>query len=136
MKDNPLIVGLVAAFLVVVSIAAVSFLVKMNSYSEAYKKEASHNMSLQEQVETLKAENTVLKTKSSELKYEVDSSDAKFKDLKNEVAGLEKLKQKLEENLKEALVNKELERQPKANVTAGDDAQKQIEKAVPAEVKN
>ena len=136
MKDNPLVVGLVAAFLVVVSIAAVSFLVKMNSYSEAYKKEASHNMSLQEQLETVKAENTVLKTKSSELKYEVDSSDAKIKDLKNEVAGLEKLKQKLEENLKEELVKKELDQQPQANATAGDDTQKPVEKNVPAEVKN
>jgi len=136
MKDNPLFVGLVAAFLVVVSIAAVSFLVKMNSYSEAYKKESSRNMSLQEQLETVKAENAALKTKSSELKYEVDSSGAKIKDLKNEVAGLEKLKQKLEENLKEELVKKELGQPPQANAIAGDDVQKPVEKNVPAEVKN
>lgn len=118
MKDSPLIVGLLAGLIVILVIAGVSFLVKMNFYSEAYKKELSKGMSFQKNLETLTRENAVLKEKNTELKSEMEGLKVKADDLKLEIMKLEKLKEKLEENLKNELIKEELEKQPQEDQAA------------------
>ncbi len=101
MKDNPLIISLLIGLIVVLVIAGVSLLVKMNALSGVYKQELAKNISLEKNVEDLKAEN-------SDLAEETKQLNAKIKDLKEENAKTEKLKERLEENLKEELMKQKL----------------------------
>ena len=101
MKDNPLIISLLIGLIVVLVIAGVSLLVKMNALSGVYKQELAKNISLEKNIEDLKAEN-------SDLADEVGQLKLKVKDLKEENLKVEKLKDKLEENLKEELMKQKL----------------------------
>ena len=101
MKDNPLIISLLVGLIVILVIAGVSLLVKMNSLSGVYKKELARNISMEKSAEDLKNENSVLTEKVSQL-------GSQIKDLEEENAKIEKLKEKLEENLKEELIKQKL----------------------------
>lgn len=101
MKDNPLIISLLIGLIVVLVIAGVSLLVKMNALSGVYKQELAKNISLEKNTEDLKAENSDLANEVGQLKLEVN-------DLKEENLKVEKLKDKLEENLKEELMKQKL----------------------------
>ena len=101
MKDNPLIISLLIGLIVVLVIAGVSLLVKMNALSGVYKQELAKNISLEKNIEDLKAENSDLADEIGQLKLEV-------KDLKEENLKVEKLKDRLEENLKEELMKQKL----------------------------
>lgn len=101
MKDNPLIVSLLVGLIVVLVIAGVSLLVKMNSLSGVYKKELAKNISLEKNAEDLKSENSALTKKISQIADQVE-------ELKKENAKIERLKEKLEENLKEELIKQKL----------------------------
>lgn len=104
MKDSPLIISLLVGLIVVLVIAGVSLLVKMNTLSEIYQKELAKNISLEKGIEDLNSENSSLKEEIAELKV-------RGKDLKEENMKLEELKKKLEENLKEELMRKKLQEQ-------------------------
>ncbi len=97
MKDNPLIISLLIGLIVVLVIAGVSLLVKMNTLSGVYKKELAKNISLEKSIEDLKGEN-------SDLSGKVDQLNAQIGELKDENAKIERLKERLEENLKEELM--------------------------------
>ena len=71
MKDNPFLVSLLIGLVVVLVIAGVSLLVKMNSMSETYKQELSKNMDFERTIENLKAENQSFKENVGELIVEV-----------------------------------------------------------------
>lgn len=101
MKNNPLIVSLLIGLIVVLVIAGVSLLVKMNSLSSVYKKELAKNISFEKSVEDLNAEN-------DSLKGNIDGLNIQLKDLREEYSKLEKFKDKLEENLKDELMKQKL----------------------------
>lgn len=101
MKDSPLIISLLIGLVVILVIAGVSLLVKMNTLSGVYKQELAKNISLEKNTEDLKAENNTL---SEEIKKLND----KIGELKEENAKISKLKDKLEENLKEELMKQKL----------------------------
>ena len=101
MKDNPLIISLLIGLIVILVIAGVSLLVKMNALSGVYKQELAKNISLEKNAEDLK-------DKNSDLAGEIEQLNAKIEDLKVENTKTERLKDKLEENLKEELMKQKL----------------------------
>lgn len=101
MKDNPLIISLLIGLIVILVIAGVSLLVKMNSLSGVYKQELAKNISLEKNIEDLKAKNGSLVEEIGQLNDKID-------DLKEENSKTEKLKDRLEENLKEELMKQKL----------------------------
>lgn len=121
MKDNPLIISLLIGLIVLLVIAGVSLLVQMNSLSATYKKEVAKNISLEKAVEDLKGENSQLTKDINEIKSKVaesmeknrqalkeaeDKNLDKIKELEDRNAKLEKLNEKLEEDLKEELMKR------------------------------
>ena len=101
MKDNPLIISLLIGLIVILVIAGVSLLVKMNSLSGVYKQELAKNISLEKNIEDLKGKN-------SGLAGEIGQLNDKIEELKKENTKTERLKDKLEENLKEELMKQKL----------------------------
>lgn len=101
MKDNPLIISLLIGLIVILVIAGVSLLVKMNVLSGVYKQELAKNISLEKNAEDLKAEN-------SSLAGEVGQLNDAIKDLEEENIKIERLKEKLEENLKDELMKQKV----------------------------
>lgn len=101
MKDSPLIISLLIGLVVILVIAGVSLLVKMNTLSGVYKQELAKNISLEKNTEDLKAENNTLSE-------EIEKLNDKIGELKEENAKISKLKDKLEENLKEELMKQKL----------------------------
>ena len=101
MKDNPLIISLLIGLVVILVIAGVSLLVKMNSLSGVYKKTLAKNISLEKNIEDLKSEN-------SDLSGKINRVEAEVKGLKEENVKIEKLKERLEENLKEELIKQKI----------------------------
>ena len=99
MKDNPLIISLLIGLIVILVIAGVSLLVKMNVLSGVYKQELAKNISLEKNAEDIKAENIGLTGEIAKL-------DLTIEDLKEENTKIERLKDKLEENLKEELMKR------------------------------
>ena len=98
MKDKPVIVSLLSGLIVVLVIAGVSVLVKMNNTDELYNEQVATNLKLQKKVEQVKEQNLALEAESQELSAQVET-------LQTELMKLEKLKEKLEENLKEELID-------------------------------
>jgi len=101
MKDSPFLVSLLIGLVVVLVIAGISLLVKMNSMSGEYKQELSKSMDFERTIENLKSENQSLKENVGELIVEIGK-------LKEEYAKLDELKKKLEDNLKEELMKQKL----------------------------
>lgn len=119
MKDNPLIVSLLIGLVVILVVAGVSLLVKMNTLSGVYKKELAKNISLEKTIEDLKKGNNDLTENMDKINVQITNiqkehiqelEDAKktyiqdMESLKEQNLRLEKLKEKLEENLKEELM--------------------------------
>ena len=101
MRDKPFIASLLIGFIVILIIAGVSILVKMNSLSGVYKKELAKNISLDKEIEDLKEEN-------SSFEKEVSQLNTIIEELKLENLKINKLKDKLEESLKEELMKDRL----------------------------
>ena len=97
MKDNPLIASLLIGMIVVLLIAGVSLLVKMNNLSNLQRKEAAMRISSDKKAEELESENERLK-KNVEVLHE------QMKKLKFETEKAQMLKEKLEESLTEELI--------------------------------
>lgn len=122
MNDRPLIVSLLIGLIVVLVVTGVSLLVKMNTLSEVYKKELSRGMTLEKSIEDSKVENaqlqgkiltaneeySVIKKENMDLKEVVSKLNVRINELETEMLKLEKLKDKLEDNLKEELFEKEI----------------------------
>lgn len=107
MKDKPLILSLLVGLIMVLVVAGVSLLVKINSLSSFREELVKKNMKLEKGLEELKSENTSLKEKNKALTEDMDKNSIKVAELKTEIAKLEKLKEKLEENLKDELIKQD-----------------------------
>ena len=83
-------------------------MVRMNTLSDTYKDELARGMSLRKEMEELKGHNASLHDENSVLKTEMVELQYTIENLKAEITKLEKLKDKLEENLKEELMKREL----------------------------
>jgi cell division protein FtsB len=111
MKDSPLIISLLIGLIVILVIAGVSLLVKMNTLSGIYKKGLAKNISLEKSLEDTKAENRDLSREIEKFKSEVGDLRKEVVGLQEENLKLEKLKEKLEDNLKDELMKNELQEQ-------------------------
>lgn len=109
MRDKPLIVSLLVGLIVVLVIGGVSLLVKMNSVSGEYKKKVAQTISFQKAIEELKEENTSLNDKNDQLNKEIEGLNSNITELKTEIMKMEELKNKLEEALKDELIEKKLQ---------------------------
>jgi len=108
MKDNPLIISLLIGLIVILVIAGVSLLVKMNSLSGIYKQELARNISFEKSIEDIKIKNSGLTDEIGQLNIQIKSLKDENAKLKNDNAKIEKLKDRLEENLKEELMKQKL----------------------------
>ncbi|MBU1112518.1 MAG: hypothetical protein KKH93_01410 [Candidatus Omnitrophica bacterium] len=104
MKDSPLIISLLIGLIVVLVIAGVSILVKMNSLSGEYKKQLAKNISCEKTTDDLNKDIETLQGENSKLKEDLALVNIQVESLGQENAKLEKLKEKLEDNLKEELM--------------------------------
>lgn len=108
MKDSPLIISLLIGLIVVLVIAGVSILVKMNSLSSEYKKQLAKNISCEKAGEDLKADLNALQEENNKLKEDLTLLNTKIDSLGEENIKLERLNEKLEDNLKEELMKEKL----------------------------
>jgi predicted nuclease with TOPRIM domain len=107
MKDKPLILSLLVGLIMVLVIAGVSLLVRINALSGSERKSNAEKMAISEQLESLKKENSLLTEKNKGLIDDLAKANIKSDELKTELAKLEKLKDKLEENLKDELIKQD-----------------------------
>lgn len=107
MSEKPLILSILIGLIVVLVIAGVSLLVRINSLEENYKKELTKNIEMQKKFEEFKNLNAALKEENVALKERNTKLATEIEELKLEKTKLEKLKNKLEENLKEELMKNE-----------------------------
>ncbi len=107
MKDKPLILSLLVGLIMVLVVAGVSLLVKINSLSGFREELAKKNMTLEKAIEDLKAENGTLTDKNKVLTEDVNKANEKVDGLKTELTKLEKLKAKLEDNLADELIKQD-----------------------------
>ncbi|MFA5008319.1 MAG: hypothetical protein WC546_03770 [Candidatus Omnitrophota bacterium] len=107
MKDKPLILSLLVGLIMVLVVAGVSLLVKINSLSGFREELAKKNMNLEKTIEDLKTENSAITEKNKVLTQDVNKANDKVTELKTELTKLEKLKAKLEENLADELVKQD-----------------------------
>lgn len=115
MKDNPLIISLLIGLIVILVIAGVSLLVRTKSLSEAHKETLIKNINLEKEIETIKAENASLNQSLAALNGQMQELKAEYETkinvLREEKLRLEKLKEKLEDNLKDELMKQKLQGQ-------------------------
>jgi len=104
MKDKPLILSLLVGLIMVLVIAGVSLLVRINALSGSERKSQAEKMAIESELENLKKDNTTLTDKNKGLVDDLAKANTKTEELKTELAKLEKLKDKLEENLKDELI--------------------------------
>ncbi|MFA5337244.1 MAG: hypothetical protein WC330_02795 [Candidatus Omnitrophota bacterium] len=107
MKDKPLILSLLVGLIMVLVVAGVSLLVKINSLSSFREELAKKNMNLEKTIEDLKAENNAVSDKNKTLIDDVNKANEKVNELKTELTKLEKLKDKLEDNLADELIKQD-----------------------------
>jgi len=107
MKDKPLILSLLVGLIMVLVVTGVSLLVKMKSLSGFRQELANKNMTLEKTIEDLKTESAALTEKNKTLTDDVNKANEKVTELKTELAKLEKLKAKLEENLADELIKQD-----------------------------
>jgi cell division protein FtsB len=105
MSDRPLIVSLLIGLIVVLVIAGVSVLVRMNSVSDTYKKEVGKNMSLQKTIEILKEEKAAIQgqkdslvNENNGLKENNAALNAQIDNLRREISELQSAKEALEKS--------------------------------------
>ena len=108
MKDKPLILSLLVGLIMVLVIASVSFLVQINSLSGHRDDLVKKNMALEKKLEESKVENASLLEKNKGVSNELNGVKEKMDELKTEVIKLEKLKEKLEDNLKDELIKQDV----------------------------
>ena len=97
MRNNPFLISLLIGLIVVLIVGGISLLVEMNTLRTNYKKEQAEKMSLEKDLDLLKKE-------KSALEVTIDKSNKQIEELRLENQKLEKLKDKLEESLKEELM--------------------------------
>ncbi|MDP2923042.1 MAG: hypothetical protein Q8O30_04905 [Candidatus Omnitrophota bacterium] len=108
MKDRPLMLSLLFGFIVVLVIVSVSFLMKMNSLSGSEKKLQLENVKLAEKISDLEKQNVSLNDEKKGLGEEFEKVKVKLNELNTEYTKLDKLKEKLEENLKDELMKQDI----------------------------
>ena len=112
MKNNPLIVSLLTGLIVVLVIAGVSLLVKNKSLSELYKQAFSKSISLEREIEDIRSLNAGLSKQTQDLQKQIQQLtqdyEQKIAVLQEDKLRLEKLKERLEENLKDELMKQKL----------------------------
>ncbi len=112
MRNNPLIVSLLIGLIVILVIAGVSLLVKNKSLSEIYKQSFAKSIGFEEEIEDLKGDNLSLSKKAEDLQaanHELkEEYGKKVEELKQDNLRLQKLKEMLEDNLKDELMKQKL----------------------------
>lgn len=114
MRNAPLIISLLVSLIVVLVIVGVSIQFRMNTLSEDLKKEHVRSMDFQQGNEVLKGENSTLKKENGALRREASTLRENIDGLGVENEKLKRLKEKIEENLKDALMEKQAADQPEA----------------------
>jgi len=116
MKNNPVIISLLVGLVVVLVVAGVSILVKMNALSGTYKQELAKSISLEKTIEDLKGDNGKLQKNIDGLKEQISNLQAESAKLNDTIHSmnaenlrLQNLNKKLEDNLKEELMSKKLQ---------------------------
>lgn len=107
MKDKPLILSLLVGLIMVLVIAGVSLLVRINALSGSERKSQAEKMAIEAEFDNLKKENSLLAEKNKGLVDGLAQANAKAEATKTDLAKLEMLKDKLEENLKDELIKKD-----------------------------
>ncbi|MDD4294220.1 MAG: hypothetical protein PHP69_01755 [Candidatus Omnitrophica bacterium] len=107
MRDKPFIVSLLIALIVVLVIAGVSLIVKMNKLQADYKSEVADKMTVQKELEDAKTSSKKAVAENQALQDKVKLLDDQLIKVQDEMARLEKLKDKLEENLKDELIKQD-----------------------------
>ncbi|MFA5271172.1 MAG: hypothetical protein WC412_02375 [Candidatus Omnitrophota bacterium] len=107
MKDKPLILSLLVGLIMVLVIAGVSLLVRINALSGSERKSQAEKMAIEAEFDNLKKENSSLTEKNKGLVDGLAQANTKVEEYKTELAKLEMLKDKLEENLKDELIKKD-----------------------------
>ena len=105
MKSESLAIAVLVGILLLLSAFLVSSLVRVNNDSQALRKEVKEKMVLQEEMEKLKKDNTFLKEENKDLKEKITHLEHENLQLNGEIKKLNKLKETLEENLKNSLIN-------------------------------
>ncbi len=114
MKDQPLLLGILLGIIVILIIGGVSLSVRLNQLRKSYQKVAGENLKLEKSIENLKAEKEALIKTNQGLKNKIKELDKKIikltqekNNLKIELEKTRRLKEKLEESLKEELMKEE-----------------------------
>jgi len=114
MKNQALILGILLGIIVILIIGGVSVSVKLNQVSKNYQLAVKKKIELEKKTQFLEAEKEALLKNIQELKRKVEELNKKveglIKEKENLLLELEKmrrLKEKLEESLKEELMKKE-----------------------------
>lgn len=120
MSDKPLVLSLLIGLIFVLVIAGVSLLVTKNALHDAFRQEVAKNISSAQKIEDLKqevvqreqtienitAEMAATEKENNNLKGAIANLSSQLDDMKLEKQKTEKLKEKLEDNLKEELMKK------------------------------
>jgi len=142
MSDKPLVFSLLIGLIVVLVVAGVSLSVQINRQSEVYKKEVAKSISLQKDIENIKAASgdtsrqmEALRSENDSLKSTIAKLTSDLEILKIEKDRLERLKAKVEQNLADELIKQEPDTANAPEQQAGKEAAKETPKETKAESK-
>jgi len=114
MKDQALVFGVLLGIIVILIIGGVSVSIKLNQVNKNYQLAVKKKIELEKKSQSLEAEKEALLKSNQELKRKIEELNKKIDDLNKEKENLllelekmKRLKEKLEENLKEELMKKE-----------------------------
>jgi len=105
MKGYP-IIGILVGVIVVLIIVIVSLGIQVSRTSELYSQMNRIKINLEEQKKTLEEKLAGLSQEKKDMLNQIKQKDITIKELQSEVDKLNKLKDMLEENLKNALTKK------------------------------
>lgn len=114
MRNNPLILSILLGIIIILIIGGVSLSVKLNYTSKNYEQTVARTLELEKTNKKLEEEKEVLRKNNIVLKEKIESLEEKIKSLEDEKKNLEvelektrRLKEKLEESLKEELMKED-----------------------------
>ena len=104
MNEKPVIVGSLLGLIVVLVIIGVSILVRMNGVSREKENLAEQIITMEKKIRDLSTEKTALIDNVNTYKKNNEQLSLKIEQANTEIVKLEKLKQTLEEDLKDELI--------------------------------
>lgn len=107
MKENSLLLSLLAGLITVLLIAGVSLLVKINKVSSSYSLQVAKTIDLEKQIKDTQDKNVELEEGNLTSKKEIETLRLKIAKMEEEKLQLEQKNKKLEDSLKKEEVTKE-----------------------------